>query len=98
MGREPEISSEDAPSTLYRNTLMQVLTIYRQVTTLPHSRLGGRMTDKPKTIRLRREIVLALVLKVALLTFIWAAWFSAPEDRTIDASIISSRLFPQHSQ
>lgn len=56
------------------------------------------MTGKPKTFRLWREIALALVLKAVVLTLIWAAWFSTPEDHSIGASTISSRLFPQQSQ
>ena len=53
------------------------------------------MTGKPKAVRLWQEITLALVLKVLVLTLIWLAWFSTPEDHTVDASKITSRLFSQ---
>jgi hypothetical protein len=56
------------------------------------------MSGKPKSTRLWKEITLALVLKVAVLGIIWAVWFSTPEDRTVDASRITSRFFSQQHQ
>lgn len=56
------------------------------------------MTSKPKTVRFWQEITLALVLKVVVLTLIWIAWFSTPEDHDLDAQKITSRLFSQQSQ
>ena len=47
------------------------------------------------TIRFWQEISLALILKALLLAVIWLAWFSGPEDRSVDASTIASRLFQQ---
>ncbi len=57
------------------------------------------MDRKPKSVRLWQEIVLTLVLKGILLTAIWAAWFSAPEDRNLDASKVAAQLLsPQSSK
>ncbi len=56
------------------------------------------MAGKPTTVRLWQEITLALVLKVIVLALIWLAWFSAPEDHAIDASKVTSHLFPQQPQ
>lgn len=53
------------------------------------------MTGKPKTIRFWQEIALALVLKAVVLAAIWLAWFSNPEEKSMDASKLSSRLFSQ---
>ncbi len=50
------------------------------------------MTRKPKPVRLWQEIVLALSLKVVLLAAIWAVWFSAPQDRTIDGQHAAAYL------
>jgi hypothetical protein len=56
------------------------------------------MSGKPETMRLWKEIALALVLKVTVLGIIWAAWFSTPEERTVDASKITSRFFSEQLQ
>lgn len=50
--------------------------------------------NKDKPLTLRQEILLALALKVALLTLIWLTWFSAPGDGRIDAAQVSAQLFP----
>lgn len=42
------------------------------------------MPAEQKSAKLWQEIVLTLLLKVILLTCIWAVWFSAPQDQTID--------------
>jgi hypothetical protein len=56
------------------------------------------MAGKPKTVRFRREISLALVLKAIALGLIWLAWFSAPGDESIDASKAASHFFSQQSR
>lgn len=53
------------------------------------------MRDRPRTFRLWQEITLALALKIVLLGLIWLAWFSTPGDHAIDASKMTSHLFPQ---
>jgi hypothetical protein len=56
------------------------------------------MTGKPKKFQLWQEIVLAVMLKVIVLTVIWFAWFAAPENQAVDATKLSSRLFSQSHQ
>jgi len=56
------------------------------------------MTDKAKTARLWREIVLALVFKALVLTVIWAVWFSAPQDINLDDQAVASKILSQQPQ
>ncbi len=55
------------------------------------------MNGKPRSVPLWQEIVLALAVKAILLTVIWAAWFSAPEDRNLDASRVAAQILSPHS-
>lgn len=55
------------------------------------------MTDKTKIVRLWQEIVLALVIKVLVLTVIWAVWFSAPQDINLDDQAVASKILSQQS-
>jgi hypothetical protein len=56
------------------------------------------MADKAKSVRLWQEIVLALAFKVLVLTVIWAAWFSAPEDINLDDQKVASQILSQQPQ
>lgn len=56
------------------------------------------MTSKGKPIRLWQEIVLALALKILVLTIIWYAWFSAPEDKKLDDQKVANQIFSQQRQ
>lgn len=53
------------------------------------------MADKAKTVRLWQEIVLTLAFKVLVLTIIWAVWFSAPEDTSLDDQKVASKILSQ---
>ena len=61
------------------------------------SLLGGSMNCKPKPVRLWQEIILTLSFKAILLTIIWAVWFSAPQDQTIDGQQVAAHIFSQQS-
>ncbi len=50
------------------------------------------MSKKSRSVPLWQEITLALVLKGILLAVIWAAWFSAPQDRSLDASKVAAQI------
>jgi hypothetical protein len=56
------------------------------------------MTEKAKTVRLWQEIVLTLAFKALVLVIIWAAWFSAPEDKTLDDQKVASQILSQQPQ
>jgi len=56
------------------------------------------MTEKAKTVRLWKEIVLALAFKALVLGIIWVVWFSAPEDKTLDDQKVASQLLSQQPQ
>ena len=56
------------------------------------------MAGKAKPVRLWQEIVLALALKVLVLTIIWAAWFSVPEDISLDDQKVASQILSQQPQ
>jgi hypothetical protein len=56
------------------------------------------MTEKTKTTRLWQEITLTLAFKVFLLAVIWAAWFSAPEDVSLDDQKVASKILSQQPQ
>ena len=56
------------------------------------------MAGKAKPVRLWQEIVLALALKVLVLTIIWAAWFSVPEDINLDDQKVASQILSQQPQ
>ena len=56
------------------------------------------MADKAKTVRLWQEIVLALAFKVLVLTVIWAVWFSAPQDISLDDQKVASQILSQQPQ
>ncbi len=55
------------------------------------------MARKFKPVRLWQEIVLTLALKAVLLTVIWAVFFSAPQDRTIDGKQAAAHVLSQLS-
>ncbi len=55
------------------------------------------MTRKSTPVRLWQEIALALALKVLLLTVIWAVFFSAPQDQTIDGRQAAAHILSQLS-
>ncbi len=59
---------------------------------------GWHMTHKPRPVRLWQEIALALTLKALVLAAIWAAFFSAPQDHSIDGQQAAAHLFSQVSQ
>ncbi len=50
------------------------------------------MTEKTKSVRLWQEIVITLAVKLLLLTVIWTAWFSAPEDDGLDDQKVASKI------
>ena len=56
------------------------------------------MAGKEKPVRLWQEIVLALAFKVLVLTIIWAAWFSVPEDTKLDDQKVASQILSQQPQ
>ena len=56
------------------------------------------MTEKAKTVRLWQEIVLALAFKGVVLAIIWAVWFSAPEDISLDEQKVASRILSPQPQ
>ena len=56
------------------------------------------MAGKAKPVRLWQEIVLALALKVLVLAIIWAAWFSVPEDTSLDDQKVASQILSQQPQ
>jgi hypothetical protein len=53
------------------------------------------MTEKAKTVRLWQEIVLTLAFKFFLLAIIWAVWFSAPEDTSLNDQKVASQILSQ---
>ena len=55
------------------------------------------MTGKPKPARLWLEITLTLVLKVAVLAIIWAAWFSSPEEHDMDDQKVAEQILSRQS-
>lgn len=56
------------------------------------------MNDKVKTVRLWQEIVLTLAFKGLVLAIIWAVWFSAPEDISLDDQKVASQILSQQPQ
>ena len=56
------------------------------------------MTGKAKSVRLWQEIVLALAFKGFLLAIIWAVWFSAPEDISLDEQKVASKMLSPQPQ
>ncbi len=48
-------------------------------------------------MRLWQELALTLVLKGALLTIIWAVWFSAPESRKLDVPQVATQILSPQS-
>jgi hypothetical protein len=56
------------------------------------------MTEKAKTVRLWKEIVLTLAVKALVLAIIWAVWFSAPQDKNLDDQAVASKIFSQQPQ
>jgi hypothetical protein len=56
------------------------------------------MAGRSRHLQLWQEIALTLTLKVVLLAVIWFAWFSAPEDRTLDDQKIASQIFSSQIQ
>ncbi len=55
------------------------------------------MGRKPGSVRLWQEIIVTLAVKAILLAAIWAAWFSAPEDRSFDASKVAAQILSLQS-
>lgn len=55
------------------------------------------MTCKFRQMRLWQEIILTLSFKAVLLFFIWAVFFSSPQDQTIDGQRAAEHLFSQQS-
>jgi hypothetical protein len=56
------------------------------------------MAGKAKPGRLWKEVALTLALKVLVLTIIWAAWFSSPEDITLNDQKVASQILSQQPQ
>lgn len=56
------------------------------------------MAGKAKPVRLWKEIALTLALKALVLALIWAAWFSAPEDISLDDQKVASQILSQQPQ
>ena len=56
------------------------------------------MSEKTKPVRLWQEITLTLVLKVIVLFVIWAVWFSAPEQDSLDDQAVATKLLSQQLQ
>lgn len=50
------------------------------------------MACKNPRMRLWQELALTLVLKGVLLALIWAAWFSAPQSRSLDAPTVATQI------
>ena len=55
-------------------------------------------TTVPPPRRLWREITVVLAIKIALLTAIWALWFSHPETRhmSLPTAAVESRVLGTH--
>jgi hypothetical protein len=53
------------------------------------------MSEKAKTVRLWQEVTLTLAFKAFLITIIWAVWFSAPEDASLDDQKVASKILSQ---
>jgi hypothetical protein len=58
---------------------------------------GSAMSEKTKPSHLWQEITLTLALKVFVLFIIWAVWFSAPEENTLDDQKVASQILSQQS-
>ncbi|NNM81827.1 MAG: hypothetical protein HKL98_04375 [Burkholderiales bacterium] len=43
-----------------------------------------------------REIVLTLIIKVFVLSLIWYAWFSNPQDEHLDDAAVAARMLNSH--
>jgi hypothetical protein len=56
------------------------------------------MLVRLKSLPLWQEIVLMLVLKCALLTIIWAVWFSSADDGAIDGPKAATQILSSHSR
>jgi hypothetical protein len=56
------------------------------------------MTRQFKPPRLWKEIILTLLVKATFIAVIWAAWFSTPEDVTLDDKKVAAQIFSQQSQ
>ncbi len=54
------------------------------------------MAYKSKPARLWQELVLTLALKILLLATIWAAFFSAPQDRSMDGQQAAAHILSLH--
>lgn len=55
------------------------------------------MGRKPGSVQLWQEIIVTLAVKAILLAAIWAAWFLAPEDRSLDASKVAAQILSLQS-
>jgi hypothetical protein len=56
------------------------------------------MTGKPKAFQLWQEMVLTFAIKVIVLASIWAAWFSSPEDGSLNDRKVASQILSQQTQ
>jgi hypothetical protein len=68
---------------------VNILTIY----SLPLQR--DAMSKKTRPVRLWQEISLTLMLKVIVLFVIWAVWFSAPEQDSLDDQTVATQILSQ---
>jgi hypothetical protein len=56
------------------------------------------MIGKQKSFRLWQEIALALAIKGIFLAFIWEAWFSSPEEGSLDDRKVASQILSLQTQ
>ncbi len=55
------------------------------------------MTGKAKSVRLWKEITMALAIKGLVLAIIWSVWFSSPEEASLDDQKVASQILSQKS-
>jgi hypothetical protein len=53
---------------------------------------------RPKSSKLWQEIALTLLVKITLLTLIWAVWFSAPQDQSIGDQQAAAQILSTQPQ
>ena len=56
------------------------------------------MPDQTKYSHLWKEISLTLALKIFVLFVIWAVWFSAPEESSLDDQAVAAKILSQQIQ